>query len=121
MTGGGQADAAAGLERAQRLHAAGDLKRPLEAFQHAAPPHVLDRSRAAVIGVRDLPVSPARPARIHLRQNPGASRLPAAALELLDRGVANLALLVRKTNNVLLHHLLPGLAHTQSNITCLKC
>ena len=80
------------------------LQRERKALQHAAPAHILDRPRAAAEGLRDLPVGPVRSVGIDLTQDPCPARLLAAALQLADRFIADLALLVREPNDVLLLH-----------------
>ena len=42
------------------------VQRLLETFRYTAPPHIFHGSCIAPVGIRDLPVRPARPVRIHL-------------------------------------------------------
>ena len=69
------------------------LQRPLEAFQHAPLANVLHRLGAARQGVGDLLVGPPRSVRIGLQENLSTAHLLAAAVELPDCLLTDLAFL----------------------------
>ena len=76
------------------------LQRPLEAFQHASLADALNRLRAAREGVGDLLVGPPRSVRIGLQENLRTAHLLAAAVELPDRVLTDIAFLGGESDDV---------------------
>ena len=71
-------------------------------------------------GGHPRPAGRSSPARLH-PYGRGPRRVAPAALELVDRGIANPALVPRQANSVLLVHPLPlGLDHSKKDMICPK-
>ena len=80
------------------------LQHPLEAFQHASLANVFNGLGAARQGVGDLLVGPRRSVRIRLQEDLSTAHLLAAAVELPDCLLTDLAFLVGESDDILFLH-----------------